>query len=129
MDLTWIASPITLIVLAGAGMAACAFLFITLKTEIAENESRHRKQCAALESAASEMRASLEQMRLTLSEAESRNAAAVRPVAGMNLNKRGQALRLYRRGEKSEQIAASLSLPLNEVELLLKVHRTVVGRL
>jgi hypothetical protein len=74
------------------------------------------------------MRAAIEQLRLDLSEAEARNAAA-RPVAGMNLSKRGQALRMHKRGEKPEQIAAALELPTNEVELLLKVHRQVVAQL
>jgi DNA-binding NarL/FixJ family response regulator len=49
------------------------------------------------------------------------------PRLGMNLNKRSQALRLHRQGESSEQIAASLELPRQEVELLLKVHRIVLA--
>lgn len=47
------------------------------------------------------------------------------PAAGqpLNLNKRGQVLRMRRRGEKPETIAAALSMPRNEVDLLLKVHQ------
>ncbi len=47
------------------------------------------------------------------------------PVAGqpLNLNKRGQVLRMRRRGENPETIAAALSIPRNEVDLLLKVHQ------
>ncbi len=48
------------------------------------------------------------------------------PRSGMNLNTRGQALRMFRRGQTPEQIAAALSVPASEVELLLKVHRIVV---
>lgn len=50
----------------------------------------------------------------------------MRPPAGqhaLNLNKRGQVLRMRRRGESPETIAAALSLPRNEVDLLLKVHQ------
>ena len=50
----------------------------------------------------------------------------MRPAAGqqaLNLNKRGQVLRMRRRGENPETIAAALSLPRNEVDLLLKVHQ------
>lgn len=47
-------------------------------------------------------------------------AAAGQPL---NLNKRGQVLRMRRRGEKPESIAAALSIPRNEVDLLLKVHQ------
>src|SRR3954465_527831 len=48
------------------------------------------------------------------------------PRSGMNLDKRSQALRLHRRGEAPPQIAAMLELPLQEVELLIKVHRIVL---
>ena len=49
------------------------------------------------------------------------------PKPGLNLNKRSQALRMHRRGEGAEQIAAALELPRQEVELLLKVHRIVLS--
>ena len=48
------------------------------------------------------------------------------PRAGLNLEKRSQALRMHRRGESPAQIAAVLEIPLQEVELLLKVHRIVL---
>jgi hypothetical protein len=48
------------------------------------------------------------------------------PRSSFNLSKRSQALRMHRRGEAPEQIAASLDLPRQEVELLLKVHRIVI---
>jgi hypothetical protein len=48
------------------------------------------------------------------------------PKAGFNLSKRSQALRMHRRGEPPEQIATTLDLPRQEVELLLKVHRIVI---
>ncbi len=33
---------------------------------------------------------------------------------------------MHRRGEPVDQIAATLNIPRNEVELLLKVHKTVL---
>jgi hypothetical protein len=45
----------------------------------------------------------------------------------MNLSQRGQILRMHRRGESAENIAAILEVPLQEVELLLKIHQTVLG--
>jgi hypothetical protein len=47
--------------------------------------------------------------------------------SGLNLNKRSIALQMHRRGEGPVQIAASLNIPRNEVELLLKVHRLVLS--
>jgi hypothetical protein len=57
-----------------------------------------------------------------------RHAAAVPslPKPGFNLTKRSQALRLHRRGETPERIAAELDIPPQEVDLLLKVHRIVI---
>ena len=51
---------------------------------------------------------------------------AARPRAGLNLDKRSQALRMHRRGEQPGDIAAALDIPLQEVNLLLKVHRIVL---
>lgn len=49
------------------------------------------------------------------------------PKPGLNLSKRSHALRMQRRGEGAEQIAAALELPRQEVDLLLKVHRIVLS--
>ncbi len=46
------------------------------------------------------------------------------PKPSMNLARRSQALRMYRRGERPEQIAAALGIPQGEVDLLLKLHRS-----
>lgn len=54
---------------------------------------------------------------------------AAPPRNGLNLAKRSQALRLNRHGSSPAQIAAALELPLQEVELLLKVDRIVIGNL
>ena len=53
-------------------------------------------------------------------------AGAVAVPSGFNLNKRSQILRLNRRGEAPEQIAAALGVPRQEVDLVLKVHRIVL---
>lgn len=46
---------------------------------------------------------------------------------GINLTKRAQVLRMYRRGETIPSIAAALRSPLNEVHLVLKVHHMLQG--
>ena len=64
--------------------------------------------------------------RLSSLESTSRESAAtvaIRP--GMNLNKRTQALRQYRLGQASGEIAKSLDMPKTQVDLLLKVHHIV----
>jgi len=49
------------------------------------------------------------------------------PRPGLNLTTRSQVLRLHRRGETPEQIARFLTVPRQEVDLLLKVHRIVLA--
>ena len=51
------------------------------------------------------------------------------PGHGLNLSKRSQVLRLHRKGETPEQIAIAMGLPLQEVDLLLKVQRIVLRSL
>jgi hypothetical protein len=56
-------------------------------------------------------------------EEAARPSAVPAAAQPLNLNKRGQVLRMRRRGENPETIAAALSIPRNEVNLLLKVHQ------
>jgi hypothetical protein len=48
---------------------------------------------------------------------------------GLNLSTRSQALRMFRQGESPERIAMTLEVPLQEVDLLLKVQRIIIGNL
>lgn len=49
---------------------------------------------------------------------------APRPLpSGLNLNKRSQAVRMLRRGATADTVATTLTLPLPEVELLLRVQQ------
>jgi hypothetical protein len=54
---------------------------------------------------------------------------AAPPRGGLNLAKRSQALRLNRHGNSPAQIASTLDIPLQEVELLLKVDRIILSNL
>lgn len=51
------------------------------------------------------------------------------PRSGFNLSTRSQALRMHHRGDSPGQIAAALQVPVQEVELLLKVHRIALQNL
>lgn len=128
MNLSWVTHPLTPVVLSGAGMIACLVLFLVLKRDFAESQARQEERFRAAEAESGRLRAALEQLQQDLREAEENNAAASRPLAGLNPNRRGQILRMHRRGERPGQIAAALGIPLNEVELLVKVHRAVIGQ-
>ena len=65
-----------------------------------------------------------------LRETNERTGVLVQPQAtrsGFNLSKRSQALKMSSHGETAENIAAALSLPRNEVELLMKVQKIVLS--
>jgi hypothetical protein len=53
--------------------------------------------------------------------------AAVAERSGINLSRRSQALRLHRRGEQPAEIAVALGIPVQEVQLLIKVHEIVMS--
>jgi len=51
------------------------------------------------------------------------------PRPSMNVTRRSQAIRLHRKGDSAERIAATLEVPRQEIDLLLKVHQLVLNNL
>jgi hypothetical protein len=120
--------PASYYLLLAIGLGLCLYLFVTLKHEIWRLENQYKKRLQALEGALRQMRAEAEDLTVRLQEAEEREELLVPPTpprSGLNLSKRTQALRMFLRGESPEQIAAALSIPEGEVQLLLKVQRIV----
>jgi len=67
----------------------------------------------------------LDDLRARAREFEDRSFSSPTPAApraSLNVNRRTQVIRLSRRGETAPDIAASLGIPRQEVELLLKVY-------
>ena len=118
--MAWLAHPVTYYALLALGLAACLYLFVSMKCEIAalrRSADRDRQGAAAR----------IEELEaLVKGGDESRKQAA---LPGTNLNKRAQALRMYRRGQSADQIASVLRLPPDEVDLLLNLHNAVSGDL
>jgi hypothetical protein len=113
-----------------AGMSACGYVFLSLKQEIRTLTKRLSQQQQELASFRESLTAELENAKQRLREAEERTGVLVPPLppkSGFNLSKRSQVMRMSRVGEKAEKIAAALSLPRKEVELLLKVQKIVLG--
>jgi hypothetical protein len=119
------------------GLVLCATavsVFVAFRTHrlLAEVDTRATLAKAHTEEQASDLsplRETLDSLALQVRDLQSHPHAAApvgAPKSGFNLSKRSQALRMHRRGEAPEQIAASLDLPRQEVELLLKVHRIVI---
>ncbi len=128
----WIVHPISYYFLLAVGLSLSLFLFVSVKKENAclrqELAAERRQRDAAMIA----FQSSLSRLEVALQEAGEQTDAPVMPppapTTSMNINKRGQALRMHRRGESLEQIAATLQVPRSEIELLLKVHRAVLDQ-
>lgn len=126
MNLTLQLAP--LIILTG-GILVCAYIFVTLKKEIQALSQRVQEQHREIQNLEQRTVAQLDDVRTGLREADERAGVLVPPWpprSGLNLNKRSQVLRMSRHGENETNIAAALSLPRKEVELLLKVQKIVL---
>jgi len=121
--------PLAPFVLIGINSALCLFFFLCVKHEMRATDLCWRQSQTAHESATVELKARLAELSARLQDAEERTGVLVPPMpprSGLNLNKRSQVIRMSRHGEQVEKIAASLCLPQREVELLLKVHGSLV---
>jgi len=121
--------PLAPFLLVGMNSVLCLFIFLCLEHEMRILNLRATRRHSEQESASAELKARMADLSVRLSDAEERTGVLVPPTAprsGLNLNKRSQVIRMSRRGEQAERIAASLNLPRREVDLLLKVYSRVV---
>jgi hypothetical protein len=103
----------------------CLSFFRSLKAEI-RGLGERAEEAGELAAKLRQLAAEVEHIRVRLSECEPvRNAASGWPLpepAAVNLNRRGQILRLHRRGKSVPEIASALHVSQGEIELLVKVH-------
>jgi len=116
--------PIAPLLLIALTIACAGGFFLYLESETRRLKSGVRRRQGAQEATILGLQRQLEDMAERLRDTEERAGVfqPPAPVSGLNLNKRSQAIRMSRRGEAPQQIAASLRLPQREVELLLKVY-------
>jgi len=132
MNLDWILSPLTPYALIALALIACIACFISTKSEVSRLRRASDASQDALKQKLEEMQSAVSTMGRQrpeppqLIEVPVRASASVRP--SLNLTKRTQALRMRRRGESIESIAAALATPRNEIELLVKVYEMVEYR-
>jgi len=131
MAFNWILHPVVPYVAQVLGLALCLYLFFSLKREARVAQLRAGAAENALEGSMVRLRETLEEVKANLRDVERHAGMLVAPAAppsGLNLSKRRQALRMYRRGESVQRIAASLALPRREVDLLVKVQQLLVNQ-
>jgi hypothetical protein len=129
MRLDWMLDPAIPYALIAAGMGLCLYLFASVKRDLRAAEARCQKKLAALEL---DWRAKMDAVEEHWKELSQISGLLVPPAptrSGLNLSKRSQALQMSRRGDTPQDIAAALSIPKNEVELMVKVQRIVMSAL
>jgi hypothetical protein len=121
--------PLAPFLLIGINSVLCLFFFLCLEHEMRIMKLRLNRRQNAQQTAADELKAQVAELTARVLDTEERTGVLVAPTppkSGLNLNKRSQVIRMSRRGEQAEKIAASLNLPQREVELLLKIYSRVV---
>jgi DNA-binding NarL/FixJ family response regulator len=120
------------VVLAVASVAASLFALWRSQALVELVDARARAGLEQCEASTLELCQTVEGLAAQLRELPqqaSGAAASPTPRSGLNLSKRSQVLRLHRKGEPPDQIAQALEVPRQEVDLLIKVHRIVIGNL
>lgn len=122
--------PLTLTSIAAATLGLLLALVLAairsnqrLRWRLDEIERRVGRQLDDQQAALASLRAELEAARTPAP------ATSNPPGGGSNLTRRSRALRMHHSGESPEKIASSLGMSRSEVDLLLKVHRTLAARL
>jgi hypothetical protein len=124
--------PVLACLLSGVALLVSLGAFAWLRREL-RRPPKELLPDPATEEALTELASQIAQLRLRLEEVEQRKGplsdwAAAEP-SSVNLNRRGQVLRLYRRGDSVAHIASALGLSTGEVALIVKVQQmTPPGR-
>lgn len=128
--MTWMLNPFTQYGALAMGLLLSIYLFLSVKRENYQLRRRMEVERNAYQSVLGSLRSTLNRLEEEMAECHETalpaTAGHASPKTGVNLTKRSQAIRMYRHGENTDFIASSLQLPRNEVELLLKVHSTVL---
>ena len=129
--MTQIALPFAMLCgLVLAGLAASLFGVFCMQRAIRvaaqRAETWHAESEAAIEAIRSEVEACARQLH-EIRQDTPKTAVFSLSKPGLNVSRRSQALRMHRRGDTPEQVASTLGVPLQEIELLLKIHRIVVA--
>lgn len=113
--------------LAGVALSFAAIFHVRGSMRLFDRRAKARQ--AHLEAAVEEAKQTVDGLAAEIHQIQEQQPATAVPRSGFNLSTRSQALRMNRRGDNPGQIAAALQVPLQEVDLLLKVHRIVLQNL
>jgi hypothetical protein len=122
-------------ILCGLILAAVALSFIALtraKTLIRASDHRAMAAQQRSQDTLTVLQDSLNSLAAEMQEIRHQPPLMVAPSSlrpGLNLSKRSQALRMHRRGDAPDRISAALDIPVQEVDLLMKVSRILISNI
>jgi hypothetical protein len=119
-------------VLAAAAIAVSLFAVWRTRVLMVMADRRAGARMEGLQTTAAALQKTVHAQSAQLEDLQRKPQSAALPAiprAGLNLGKRSQVIRMHRHGDAAERIAAALEVPRQEVELLIKVHRIVIGGL
>jgi hypothetical protein len=122
-DFDWLLQPAVQDAIIALGTLGSLALWISAKVESRSNTRAIR---SLRELTDGSIRALDEKLGTSLVAVEETPVAAPQ-IQGLNLTTRTKVLRMHRRGEQAETIAAALRLQREEVELVLKLDRLLEG--
>jgi hypothetical protein len=129
--MNWTQHVLTVYGLAACSLTGLLIAFASLKREASALRKALDREHEETAAAVTLLRSAFSRLERQQAERERQAGEAVVVAAAaeatsMNLSKRSQALRMYRRGDPIERIASALALPHGEVELLVKVQETTL---
>lgn len=123
MPFAWILNPLTCLALLAIAMAACLYLFLTVKRELAAVRRLAGESRDSLAATIGGVSQNLEGVQERLRKLERDRPQTVSGDHGLPSTRRELALRMHACGETAASIATALQATRSEIELVLKVHR------
>ncbi len=121
------------LILAAIALSAFSLLAVyrarALVGEIEQRSKAGEERCEVILESLRATQSALEAELREIREQPSIAVSPISPKSGLNLTTRSQALRMHRRGDPPDRIAEALDIPLQEVDLLVKVHRIVISNI
>jgi hypothetical protein len=113
---------ISSIAAAAAALAGVAFVLFRLYSQL--KQLREKQQASVTAADLSEFREGLAEIARRVSLVETDLAAVpAMPRGAINVSKRGQVIRLHRRGDDTAEIATAVGLRRSEVDLIIKMQK------
>jgi len=130
MNLNWIVEPLTMYGALAAGGAAALHLVVTTKMELRRQYHASRSEADTLRETVEDLRRKLADLSQDIALERTRlaePAPALQPC-GINIHKRAEALRMFRRGGDRQTVSARLGLTQAETALLEKIQHILTAQ-